>query len=77
MTIGEDVGLNEIVLTNAMTLVGQFRGRKYNSEGLNFWAAEAWKDVISRLPMVFLFLRGWIAFKFFSEEDAAMVLAGV
>ena len=77
MTVGEDVGLNEIGLMNAMTLVGRFGGCKYNSEGLNLWFVDSWKDIISQMPAVYLLPRGWIAFKFFSEEDAAMVLAGV
>ena len=77
MTDGEDVGLNEIELMNAMTLVGQFGGCKYKSEGLNLWVVDSWKDIISQMPAVYLLPRGWIAFKFFSEEDVPTVLAGV
>ena len=34
MTVGVDVALNDIVLTNEMTLVGRFGGRKFNSDSL-------------------------------------------
>ena len=71
------MGLNEIVLMNSMTLVGCFGSRKYNSDSLNVWAALVWKNVISRPPVIFLLPREWIAFKFFSMEDAALVLAGI
>ena len=77
MTDGEDVGLNEIELMNAMTLFGRFGGSKYKSEGLNLWVANSWKDVISQMPAVYLLPRGWITFKFLSEEDVPTVLAGV
>ena len=42
LTAGEDVCLNDIVLTNAMTLVGRFGSRKFSSDSLNGWAALAW-----------------------------------
>ena len=48
------MGLNEIVLMNAMTLVGCFGSRKDNSDSLNVWAALVWKNVISRPPVIFL-----------------------
>ena len=41
LTVGEDVCLNDIVLTNAMTLVRRFGGRKFNSNSLNGWATLA------------------------------------
>ena len=31
LTVGEDIGLNDIVLSHALTLVGRFSGRKFNS----------------------------------------------
>ena len=34
MTVGKDIGLNDIVLTHATTLVGHFNGRKFNSMGV-------------------------------------------
>ena len=77
MTVGEDVSLNENVLTNALTLVGRFGGHKFNSNSLNGWATVLWKNVISAPPTIFLLLRGWIAFQFSSVDDADQVLAGV
>ena len=77
MIVGEDVGLNDIVLMHAMTLVGQFSGRKFNSVGVKNWVTATWMDHVNLCPKVFLLPRGWIAFKFVSEADAAMVLAGV
>ena len=71
------MGLNEIVLANAMTLVGCFGSHKYNSDSLNVCTTLVWKNVISRPPAIFLLPRGWIAFKFFSMEDAALVLVGI
>ena len=77
MTVGEDVGLNDIVLTNAMTLVGRFGGRIFNSDNLKGWAALVWKEIIKVPPEIFLLPRGWIEFKFFNEEDVNLVLVGV
>ena len=37
LVVGEDVALNEIVLTNALTLVGRFGGRKVSPEGVKLW----------------------------------------
>ena len=42
LVVGEVVPLNEIVLTNALTLVGQFGGRKISAEGLHCWVSESW-----------------------------------
>ena len=77
LVVRENVGLNNIALTNAMTLVGQFGGRKYNSDGVKNWAFVTWKDHVSLFPDVFLLPRGWIAFKIFFEANAALVLTGV
>ena len=69
--------LNDIVLTNALTLVGRFRRRNYNVESLHGWAEKAWTDVISTRPEIYMLPRGWIAFKFSSVADADRILAGV
>ena len=37
MTLGEDVGLNDTVLSHASTLVGRFSGRKFNFVGVKNW----------------------------------------
>ena len=37
MTVGDDIGLNDIVLTHATTLVGRFSDRKFNSVGVKNW----------------------------------------
>ena len=70
------MGLNEIVLTNATTLVGRFEGRKFNFDSLKGWDALVWKYLIKETPAVFILPRGWIAFKFINEEDATLVLVG-
>ena len=58
LVVGEDIPLNEIVLTNELTLVGIFGGRKINAEGLHRWVADSWLSV-----KVFILPKGWIAFK--------------
>ena len=77
MTLAEDVLLNDIVITNALTLVGRFGRRNYNYESLHGWAVRAWNDIISTSPEIYMLLRGWIAFKFSSVDDADRILAGV
>ena len=42
LVVGEDVPLNEIMLTNALTLVGRFGGRKINAKGIHRWVADSW-----------------------------------
>ena len=66
MTWGEDVLLNDIVLTNALTLVGRFGRHNYNSDSLHGWAVRAWKEIISTSAEIYMLHRGWIAFKFSS-----------
>ena len=62
--VGEDVPLNEIVLTNALTLVGHFGGRKISAEGLHRWVSDTWLLEVSIYPKMFILPRGWFAFKF-------------
>ena len=54
MAVSEYVGLNDIVLTNALTLVGRFNGRKYGPEGVKKWVFISWKD--SRLVLFLMYL---------------------
>jgi len=77
MTLGEDILLNDIILTNALTLVGRFGRRNYIAESLRGWADKAWNDGLSSHPEIFILPRGWIAFKFSSVADADKILAGV
>ena len=77
MTVEEDIGLNDIVLTHATTLVGHFNGRKFNSVGVKNWVYVTWKEHVGLCPEVFLLHRGWITFKFVLEGHAATVLNGV
>ena len=64
LVVGEDVFMNEIVFTNALTLTGRFGGRKVSPEGVNNWVSATWKHEVSSCPMVFMLPRGWLAFKF-------------
>ena len=64
LTVGEDIGFNDIVLTHATTLVGRFNGRNVNAVGVNKWVNDTWEEFVSICPAVYLLLRGWIAFKF-------------
>ena len=75
MVVGEDITLNDIVLTNALTLVGRFGGRKVSPDGVKKWVLGTWSN-ITCLDM-FLLPKGWLAFKFKSEADAASILPGV
>ena len=77
MTLGEDVLLNDIVLTNALTLVGRFGRRNYNADSLHGWAVRVWNGIISTIPEIYMLPRGWIAFKFSSVDDVDRILAGV
>lgn len=76
LVVGVDVCLNDIVLTNTLTLVGRFNGRKASAARVNKWVGDLWKDYVTQLPEVFLLPRGWLAFKFFFVADASVVLAG-
>ena len=58
MTLGEDVLLNDIVFTNAVTLVGRFGNRNFNSDSLLGWAIRVWTGCISSIPEIFILPRG-------------------
>ena len=76
LVVGEDVSLNDIVLTNALTLVGHFGGKKFSSEGLHRWVSPTWPREVSICPKVFILPRGWLAFKFQDPDDMEVVLKG-
>ena len=75
LVVGEDITSNEIVLTNALTLVGRFGGRRVSPDGVKKWVLETWKNITC--PDIFVLPRGWMAFKFKFEADAARILARV
>ena len=76
LVVGEDVPLNDIVLTNELTLVGQFSGNKTNVVGVNLWERNSWVESVLTVPEVFVLPHGWLAFKFHSPLDVFSVLAG-
>ena len=76
LVVGEDISLNEIVLTNALTLVGRFGGRNISADGVHRWVADTWSLLISLCPQIFVLPRGWIAFKFLKVEDLDIILKG-
>ena len=57
-------------------LVGIFGGRRVSSDGVKKWVLDSWKNIIT-CPDIFVLPRGWLAFKFKNEEDAACILVGV
>ena len=77
LVVGEDVPLNKIVLTNALTLVGRFGGRNFSPDGLHRWVSDSWTREISLCPKIFILPRGWLAFKFQFPADADVILKGV
>ena len=58
LVVGEDVPLNKIVLTNALTLVGRFGGRKFSPDGLHRWVSDSWTWEISLCPEIFILSQG-------------------
>ena len=77
LVVGEDVPLNKIVLTNALTLVGRFGRRKISFDGLHRWVFDTWLQEISLCPEIFILPRGWLAFKFQNAADVDVILKGV
>ena len=77
ITLGEDVLFNDIVPTNAVTLVGRFGRRNFTADSLHGWAVRVWNGIISSIPEIYMLPRGWIAFKFSSADDTDRILAGV
>ena len=76
LVVGEDIKMNEIILTNAHTLVGRFRGRNFSSTGLKKWVNDTWMDIIPLCPEVFILPRGWISFKFHEAVDSDLIISG-
>ena len=77
LVVGEDVPLNDIVLTNALTFVGRFGGRKFSVDDLHSWASNTWLGVIGIFLKFFILTRGWIAFQFQNTVDVDYILKGV
>ena len=76
LVVGADVMLNDIVLTNALTLVGRFSGRKASVASVNKWDGEIWKGFVFQPLEVFLLLCGWLSFKFIFAAKDSFVLDG-
>ena len=76
LVVGDDIKMNEIILTNAHTLVGRFRGRKFSLTGLKKWVNDTWLNIIPLCPEVFVLPRGWIAFKFHEAMDSDLIISG-
>ena len=75
LVVGEDIALNDIVLTNELTLVGRFGGHRVSLDGVKNWVLGTWKNITC--PDIFILPRGWLAFKFKFEADVARILVGV
>ena len=73
--MGEDVALNDIFLTNELTLVGLFSGRKTNAMGVNLWERNYREESLLMVPKVFLLPCRWLDFKFHFPLDVSSVLA--
>ena len=76
LVVGEDVPLKEIMLTNALTLVGWFGGRKISADGIHSWVADSWLPLVSLYPKIFILPRGWLDFKFQNVGDLDIILKG-
>ena len=55
LVVGEDISLNQIVLTNELTLVGRFGGRRASFDGLKTWVLDTWKNIY--VPGIFSYRR--------------------
>ena len=64
------------MLTNELTLVGRFGGRKISAEDIHRWVTDSWLPLISHYPKVFIRPSGWLAFKFHKGEDLDIILKG-
>ena len=56
--MGEDVHMNDIVLSNDRNLVGHFSGRRKTEMGVNSWDKCTWLESVEVVPEVFVFPRG-------------------
>ena len=54
LVVGEGVALNEIVLTNALTLVDRFGGSNVSPDGVKKWVLSTSKDLVIYVPDVFV-----------------------
>ena len=73
LVVGEDIALNEIVLTNALTLVGRFGGRRVSLDGVKNLVHGTWTNITC--PDIFLLPKGWLAFKFNNVADVDKILS--
>ena len=76
LVVGVDVPLNNIVLTNDCTLMGCFSGRRTNEMGVNSWAKCTWLEYVEAVPVVYVFPRGWLAFKFQHSLNPTNIIIG-
>ena len=46
LVVSANIKLNDIILTNELTLVGRFGGRKCSATSLKKWVTKSWMDTI-------------------------------
>jgi hypothetical protein len=74
VTLGRDVGMQEVGMISARGLVGRFGYRALGAREIHRWVEVTWNPMLGYLPEVFILTRGWFCFIFKSLEDVENIL---
>jgi hypothetical protein len=69
MVIREDISLDEVPYMLGKTLVSHFYGKVVFASSLSHWLDSNWRDVIGYSPEFQTMARGWLCFKFKTNEN--------
>jgi len=74
VTLGRDVGMQEISMLSTRGLVGRFGYRALGALEIHNWVEVTWYPVLGYLHDVFILTRGWLCFVFKTLNDMGLIL---
>jgi hypothetical protein len=77
VTLGQDIGMKEVLVYSECGLVGRFGYWSMAARDIHRWVEDTWGPVLGYLSEVFILIKGWFCFLFKSLEDAEEVLKRV
>ena len=69
LSVGKDIGLNEISEYLSLALVGQFCKKSVGEAVLGRWMDDKWKPYQKKILLFHIIFLGWIVFGVEMEED--------
>lgn len=74
LTVGRDIGLEEVVEYNMTALVGKFSYHAMNRRDIVSWVLAKWRPLLNYTPQIFALACGWYGFKFDEEAHCNLIM---